>query len=681
MGCFPHLRHAGSAGLLAGLVLASLGAGTNPDGPAAGQVRPSLPADGAAPAAQAQGGVAVRPLDSARVRALAAAIDQCVEKKLKEKNLSFNRPAGDAEFLRRAWLDAAGRVPTAQEAQAFLKDGAPDKRAKLVDSLLASPGYAMRQFNWLADMLRVKDQFNRGSGLLYADWLKTRIASGTPWDELVRQMVCAEGKLCDNGATGFLLRDADMPLDGMSNLMTTFLGANVACAQCHNHPFADWTQRDFYQMAAFFSATSTRDGRSARDVFKRAKDDELPIPKPLAQRIVFANILQVEDVRQGHLRLPANYKYDDAKPNAPVSPQFLAWDLDDAKGAAYRVDLSHPKQWRASFAAWLTHPDNPRFAANIANRTWKKLFGQGVQEPVGDLDNLAAGGNPELLALLAQTMKEVRFDLCAFQRVVMNTRAYQAAAQIPAGGSAYVFQGPLLRRMDAEQAWDSIVLLAVGPEVDEVREQRGKLLALTSISGNDFSDENLKKVAQKMEDAGFGRNFGGKNAEKNAKKAEKINEKLAGQAGKPAMMDAKGLEAILNNYTGPRPKGFGGAGLLVRASELQQPAPETHFLRVFGQSDRLIPSSSANDGSVPQALTLMNGPAARVITDRQSEVLKAALEIKSPPAQVEFLWLSFYARRPTAAESQEAQVALARGATTADLAWCLLNSHEFLFIQ
>ncbi len=628
-------------------------------------------------------------LDAAKIKALADAIDQCVAKKLKAQGQTFNRVTTDAEFVRRVWLDVAGRVPTADEAHAFLIDSTPGKRAILIDRLLASPGYAMRQFNWLADMLRVKDRFNQGSGLLYADWLKDRIKDNTTWDELVRQMLCAQGKLCDNGATGFLLRDIDMPLDGMSNLMTTFLGANMACAQCHDHPFADWTQHDFYQMAAFFGATDTRDGRAARSVLKRAKNDELPIPKPLAQRIVFANIMQVEDAKRGHLRLPSDYKYDDGKPGTPVAPKFMAWgtEADAGKGAHWQIDLDHPDRWRASFAAWLTHPDNPRFAVNIANRTWKKLFGQAVREPVGDLDDLSAASNPELLALLGQTMKAARFDLAEFQRVLLSTRAYQAAAYVPssatpaAPGTAapYAFQGPLLRRMGAEQAWDSIVLLAVGPEVDDIHEQRGKLISLASVPGNDFSDENLKKVADKLDEVGLGRDFGGgkKAAEK---KAEKLNGALAQQAGRQQMKNRM-VEALLNNYTGPVPKGFGGAGLLVRASELQQPAPETHFLRIFGQSDRLIADAAASDGSVPQALALMNGPAARVITDRQSVLIKSLAKIKGAEGKIDFLWRAFYARAPEADERQAAVAALEAGASEADLAWSLLNSHEFLFVQ
>lgn len=128
--------------------------------------------------------------------------------------------------MRRIYLDAVGRIPTAEEAAAFLADKAPDKRAKLVDKLLHSPGYTMHMYNWMGDMLRLKDTFGKGvPAFTFQDSLKDQLHAVRPWDSLVRTMLTAEGKLCDNGATGFLLYDAQMPLDGVSSLLTTFLGA------------------------------------------------------------------------------------------------------------------------------------------------------------------------------------------------------------------------------------------------------------------------------------------------------------------------------------------------------------------------------------------------------------------------------------------------------------------------
>ena len=211
------------------------------------------------------------------IASAAADIDRMVGAILAENGQQPNAPATDAQFLRRIYVDAVGRVPTAKEADTFLKNPAPDKRAKLIDDLVFSPGYSMQMFNWMADLLRVKDTFGKGvPAFTFEDWLKMRLAADAPWDKLVYEMLTADGRLCDNGATGFMLFDAEMPLDGVSNLMTTFLGTNMACAQCHDHPLAEWKQRDFYQMAAFFGATSGKDTAILGAVNKAAKDGGLP---------------------------------------------------------------------------------------------------------------------------------------------------------------------------------------------------------------------------------------------------------------------------------------------------------------------------------------------------------------------------------------------------------------------
>ena len=155
-----------------------------------------------------------------------------------------------------------------EELRSFYDDTRKDRRARLIDDLLESPGHESHMFNWLGDMLRVKDDYYRiGKTWTFHTWLKSQLRENRPWDELVHDMLTAEGRLGENGATAYLLRDASMPLDSLSNTLTTFLGANVACAQCHDHPFAEWTQRDFYEMASFFGSTAFErvDTRKAGD--------------------------------------------------------------------------------------------------------------------------------------------------------------------------------------------------------------------------------------------------------------------------------------------------------------------------------------------------------------------------------------------------------------------------------
>ncbi len=597
------------------------------------------------------------PMSQAVIHQAAARLDETINASLKRNSVAANPPTTDAQFVRRLYLDTIGRIPTEQEAQAFLTDPSSAKRATLINTLLNSPGYTMNLFNWLADMLRVKDDYGKGTkAFLYEDWLKDQIAMNVPWDVMVREMLTADGKLNVNGASGFLLRDAQMPLDGVSNLLTTFLGANVSCAQCHDHPFADWTQRDFYSMAAFFGATDGFHEDVYRKTRKLAKSEELPrMGKYVVNQLLSANAYNLVDLPTNHLKFPADYKYQDVKPSAPAVPELIRWSDTAKENPAYKVTLSQPSQLRNQFAAWMVHPENPRFAASIANRVWKKVFGLAVQEPVSDLDDPSAASNPELLAQITTYMKQAKFDLREFQRILFNTAAYQRqASQAPEDPKTWRFQGPTLRRMTAEQAWDSIVTLAAGDEADHLLLCRSENLQNTDVPADAINLVTVNKLMDEMEENGIslkgkGRKKGGKNP-----------------------------KATVDLYEGGKPQIRSGL-VLARASELPQPAPENHFLRLFGQSDRLVSDTNTNDGSVPQLLQLMNGPVQEIIT-HNSAVMAAATRTKAPADQISSLYFSFLARPPSADESAKALAALKGGLGIPDLAWVLLNSREFLFV-
>jgi len=551
-------------------------------------------------------------------------------------------------------------VPTAKEAAEFLGSGAPDKRAKLIDDLVFSPGYSMQMFNWMADLLRVKDTFGKGvPAFTFEDWLKSRLAANTPWDKMVHEMVTADGRLCDNGATGFMLFDAEMPLDGVSNLMTTFLGTNMACAQCHDHPLADWTQKDFYQMAAFFGATDGKDEGVVREVARLTKGDSA-LSKAATRKIAEMNAFRLEDRAKQSLVIPKDYKYKDAKPGDPVAPALIAWSKADKSLPAYNVSTKNPAQLRDEFARWLTSPQNPRFATNIANRIWKKAFGVGVIEPLNDIDDLSQASSPELLAHLTFVMKAAKFDLREVQRVIYNSKTYQASASpTPDLGKAkYLFNGPIVRRLTAEQAWDSLVVTAVGTYADNVLLRRGDDIKSMALPAGKITVAEVR------------------NAVDRTKKA------FAGGKGAGAGKKASGGSTLglANGYEGDKPVSRFSL-LLARASELPQPSPETHFLRLWGQGDRLLADSATNDGSVPQVLQMMNGAVGRLVADTRAEAVIAATAEKTADAQVASLYLSFLSRRPSATELAAAKASLEDGLGLTDLAWVLANTREFLFVQ
>ncbi len=597
------------------------------------------------------------------VKNAAYQIDYLIGSTLVAKGQKFNPPATDEQFVRRIYLDAIGRVPTADEARTFLADAAPDKRAKLIDALLHSPGYTMHMYNWLGDMLRVKDTFaKRVPAYTFEDWLKDQIAADRPWDALVREMLTADGRLTDNGAVGFLAYDAQMPLDGVSNLLTTFLGANVACAQCHDHPLAEWSQKDFYEMAAFFGASDGYDNDALRQASKLYKGSgSAGLDKNMVRRIAGPNVFRMVDTGKQDLKFPKDYKYDDVKPGSPVTPALITWSQADKSNPAYRIDAQNPATLRDEFAKWMTHPENPRFAANIANRVWKKVFGLGVQEPVSDIDDPKKGSNPALLTHLAAIVKAGRFDLREFHRVIFNSQTYQRAASLTPDleKGPYLFPGPILRRMTAEQAWDSILTVAAGPQIDGALLRRGDEMKLLSLPGGEMTAEAFKTVVARLREAGAGPAMGGGKGKKRGIASER---------------------ALIAMYEGAKPELRMGL-VLARASELPQPAPETHFLRLFGQSDRLVADSSTTDGSVPQALMLMNGSIGELISDPNCAAVVAAGTAKSDDEKIDTLYLAFFARKPTDPERTAARGALTTGLGLSDLAWTLVNTREFLFLQ
>lgn len=580
-------------------------------------------------------------------------IDAIIQLDLTKHGLKPNPPAGDVEFVRRLYLDVIGRIPTGDELKRFHADTREDRRARLIDELLKSPGHESHMFNWLADMLRVKDDYYRiGKTWTFHTWLKSQLRENRPWDELVHDMLTAEGRLGENGATAYLLRDASMPLDSLSNTLTIFLGANIGCAQCHDHPLAEWTQRDFYEMASFFGSTAfervdTRKPAITLRDQRFSKANLVTLLQPNMERVVFDNTISTV--------FPEDYSYDDAKPGDLVSPRFITW------GAEKETPLTghRPQRLRSHFADWMTSTENPRFAAAIANRLWKKLFGVAVKEPVTDLDVLESAANPELLRFIAQLMKDVDFDLRKFQRIILNTRSYQQQVSMtPLEGEAFRFQGPLLRRMTAEQAWDSIVLLLRGPEIDQLKTDNAPLMKRLVFP---FEFSHDKKEILKDREKIF----------KFAKTLLPVGEVSNNDGGRGLFMgsSSKGRRVKLR-----------GENSWLRASELPQPMPPTHFLRVAGQSARDVADDGSTEGGITESLAMMNGEVTKSLMT-SSLVINAAGSKNSRTEQIAFLYRACLSRSPGEKDTKRCVSALDQGLELGDIAWALLNSREFIFIQ
>jgi len=471
------------------------------------------------------------------IASAAAKVDQLVEAMLAKQGIEPNEMIDDATFLRRAYLDIAGRIPTIEEAENFHGSDYPRKRQQLVTDLFESEGHTSHAYNFWADVLRINSGLGTGAPqaeAAYQLWVKESIESNKPYDQFVRELVAARGMVWENGAVGYYIRDRGMPLDNMSNTVRVFLGTRLECAQCHNHPFDKWTQMDYYQMAAFSYGMDARqyDSQNRLALSKQQRDERTRLHVRMTGNEKFPQIENEERLKrftedkkyalylerfkmtdeqfralakksisayaayehknrginnaineiynplryvktsevERTLKLPHDYQYDDAKPNEAVSARTMfGKEIDLSK-----VDDSTIE----AYADWLTSRENPTFTRVIANRLWKRVFGHGVFEPVDELTDVTPVSNPELLAYLEELMQSLDFDMRRYQEVLYNTKTYQRGANSREMvlGEPYYFQGPLLRRMSAEQIWDSIVALAL-PEVDGYRPRIAEQMA------------------------------------------------------------------------------------------------------------------------------------------------------------------------------------------------------------
>ncbi len=435
-------------------------------------------------------------------------IDELLAEDWRAHDLTPHPSVDDETFVRRIHLDLIGRIPTLVESEAFLNDPSPDRRATLIDRLLASEGHAQHLFHFWADLLRIQSRANGAQGEMtskpYLEHVKRRIRENMPFDALVRELLTAQGKVWDNPAIGYYMRDLGMPLDNLANTTRVFLGTRIECAQCHNHPFDKWTQMQFYQMAAFtypLETNFTGVSEQGELLSLKRQAEKQPALAKAARHLgsVFENLgdfvrySKVQTLPRRVLKLPHDYAYDDAKPHDPVPAATLLGD--PARGSGLE-----------DFAAWLTAPENPRFTQVIANRMWKKVFGLGLIEPVDDLMDASVAVNPALMTRLERLMVECRYDLRAFLRVLCNTQTYQREATraevMP--GEPYHFPGPILRRMSAEQIYDSFVTLihatpdlprrqGIDAEMAQKLAYRGKLSdALDLLSPREILDGALK---------------------------------------------------------------------------------------------------------------------------------------------------------------------------------------------
>jgi len=353
-------------------------------------------------------------------------IDEQIFAKLRSFRINPSKPATDGEFVRRAYLDLLGILPTADEARAFVSDQSPDKRARLVDELLNRPEFAdFWALKW-ADLLRLEERALDKKGVTaFHHWIRESIASNKPLDQFVREMIAGRGSTYINPAANYYRANRD-PVTRAEATAQLFLGTRLQCAQCHNHPFDRWTQDDYYSWAAVFS-------RIGYKVLENRRRDNNDSHEFIGEQIVYES-------RDGSVK--------NARTNQPALPRLLGTSDSDFPDDQSRLD---------HLASWLTSPENPFFAKSQANRIWFNLMGRGIVDPIDDFRATNPPSHPQLLDALAKDFVDHHFDVRYLIRLIMNSQAYGLSSEPNDTNldDEINYSHVLPRRLSAEQLLDA----------------------------------------------------------------------------------------------------------------------------------------------------------------------------------------------------------------------------------
>lgn len=381
-------------------------------------------------------------------------IDEQIFKQLSLMGLPPSKEVDDGAFLRRVTLDIAGRLPTVEETEAFLLSVDPEKRVAKIDALLASPDYAdYFAGKWTAILRnkvdRGRDWVARDSHAFHA-WVRTSLNENKPFDQFAGELVVASGKAIENPAVSWYRVVKDQK-ERMENVAQIFLGIRMQCAQCHHHPYEQWSMDDYFSFTAFFSTIETKNIRK----------------------------LPEEDI-YFHGRKPALMKNPASGEN--MKPKLL--------GDAEPLEIPAMKDPRFDLANWMRSKENPYLARVLVNRYWKHFFSRGLVEPEDDIRPTNPATHPELLEALADSFRESDFDLKELIRTICNSRTYQLSSD-PNGGNAddvqnYARYYP--KRLPAEVLLDSVNDITGAVNTFSRQPQAVKAVALPNEKGTQESE-------------------------------------------------------------------------------------------------------------------------------------------------------------------------------------------------
>jgi hypothetical protein len=601
------------------------------------------------------------------LKKMALSIDVIVAKKLRSLKQPFRKPIDDYTFARRIYINAIGRIPTLGELQEFIADKSSSKvkRSKLITKLLRSKGYNSHMYNYWADLLRVKyigDKLH--SPINFSESVKEAVRSNKPYNQFVREVVGAQGPLYKpgNGAVGFQARE-NMQLDRLANTVKTFLGVSIECSQCHDDPFGDMTQKEFYKLAAFTSKVNLRvdppidkekkSYRKIRGELKKASFDQWIVYRE-SLRMKYA---AVYGTGTGYMRLPHDYKYKDGKAFDVMQANVLfgamptmnyAHTKEQITKAKNNKHLGPPIGAKQGLAEWMTSTENPMFTKATVNRLWNWVMGTELVGPVANLELGDTGTHPELTAKLVSIMKAVKYDTKKFLSVLFHSRIYQSRAlALQTKKPKYILDGPLVRRLSSEVLWDSLLSLKNGdPDKFIPTKFHHGGFTLYYEKTQKWTAEDFRKFSV---ESGYNRGQLSHNAHKEATK--------------------------LNEPTGPVNES--------RASEADNVSQGKNrsylqFSTLFGASERELIDGANQEPNIPQVLFLLNGSNEHLLIRGKSYINTKLQKVKVRQKR-DLLWLAILGRKLYASERRLTDKVLKSKSGIKDIMWALLNSNEFRF--
>jgi hypothetical protein len=350
-------------------------------------------------------------------------IDDLAVAKWKNLHLAPSKIADDPEFLRRAYLDTIGVLPTSEQVENFLADTSADKRTRLINQLIERDEFVdYWSYKW-SDLLLVSSRrLNSTAMWAFYDWIRDSVKQNKPWNKFARDIFLSSGSTRENGALNYFVLHKD-PIELSENATQAFLGQRITCARCHNHPLEKWTQRQYYQMANLFARVGVKNGGMA------------------GENIVFAKVSG--DVLYPKLARPL--------PPAPLD------------AASIPIDATGDR--RIVFANWLTSPDNAMFARTVVNRVWANFMGRGLVDPMDDLRATNPASNEELLAALSKDFVDHGYDVQRLIRTITTSSLYQLSSEANATNPSdnIYYSKHIIRRLNAEVILDAMSQVTGAP--------------------------------------------------------------------------------------------------------------------------------------------------------------------------------------------------------------------------